>query len=714
MAIAAITAGAAALRLIDLGSVSPDPFYDAAVRSMALSLHNFFLGAFEPGGSVSIDKPPVDLWLQVASVKLLGFSSTTLKLPEAFAGIASVPLLFAAVRRMWSPAAGMAAAVGMAVLPVEVITARSDTMDAVMMVLLVLALLFVARAADDGSMPWLLAAAAALGLAFNVKLLESLVALPGIALFAYLGLPGRPARRLLKIGLAGLVYIAVSLSWLTATLLVPAGERPYAIGSSNGSAWNAAFVFNGTERLGGKSPEPQFTVYEAGHKYPVATQEERDHIPITPPSATRLLTRIGPLSGERLGMEVLVALLLGIPALLWGVLRPDDLDEVLDAEARALRSRRAPARKRRPPAAAGAGEGASAAQQGAAADHEGVPPASAAVAAAPAASPAAAEQQADAEPRSSGVAVAGPERDPLEPAEKNGRDRKPPAPRPPAEDPRERVMRLRRATAAGIGLWMLSGLVLFSDMARLHPRYVEGFTPAVAAMFGIGVAWAASPKGRWRLAFLVAALAASVFYAERLLYGRPGEWWLALAAAIAAIALALLARSSRESARGRWLLAPAGVLALTCVSVLMIPFGTDTRSIETHVTDAGYVGALPTEEQRLVSSYLRAHQGSAYYETASLSATQIGSLIVQDGRPILVLTTYGARVFTPVARLKQLIAQGKVRYAFLNSSCSRHGGPLNPACSEPAKWVREHGTDVSREAGLRKGGILWLLPGAKQ
>ena len=115
----------------------------------------------------------------------------------------------------------------------------------------------------------------------------------------------------------------------------PAGERPFAIGSSNGSAWNAAFVFNGTERLGGKSPEPQFTVYEPGHKYPVATQEERDHIPITPPSATRLLTRIGPLSGERLGMEVLVALLLGIPALLWGVLRPDDLDEVLDAEARA-------------------------------------------------------------------------------------------------------------------------------------------------------------------------------------------------------------------------------------------------------------------------------------------------------------------------------------------------------------------------------------------
>src|SRR5438445_7855151 len=136
-ALALITAAAAALRLIGIAHVSPDPFYDAAVRSMSISWHNFFFGAFEPGGSVSIDKPPIDLWLQVASVKLLGFSSTTLKLPEAFAGIASVPLLFYAVNRMWSATAGLAAATALAVLPVEVITSRSDTMDAVMMVLIV-------------------------------------------------------------------------------------------------------------------------------------------------------------------------------------------------------------------------------------------------------------------------------------------------------------------------------------------------------------------------------------------------------------------------------------------------------------------------------------------------------------------------------------------------------------------------------------------------
>src|SRR5207302_8988832 len=144
---------------------------------------------------------------------------------------------------------------------------------------------------------------------------ESIVALPALALTAYIGLSGPRPRRLLAVAGAGAVYVAVALSWLTATLLVPAHDRPYAIGSTNGSAWNAAFVFNGTERLGGKSPEPQFTVYVPGRRYPEATQSERDKIPIVPPSPTRLLARIGPLSGLRLGLELLAALLLGLPAL---------------------------------------------------------------------------------------------------------------------------------------------------------------------------------------------------------------------------------------------------------------------------------------------------------------------------------------------------------------------------------------------------------------
>jgi 4-amino-4-deoxy-L-arabinose transferase-like glycosyltransferase len=619
-AVALITLAALALRLVHIGRVSPDPFYDAAVRSMGLSWHNFFLGAFEPGGSLSIDKPPADLWLQVASVKILGFSSTTLKLPEVFAGTAAVPLLFATVRRIWSAPAGLAAAAALAVLPVEVITSRSDTMDGVMMALTLFALWLIVRASESGRGAWLLAAAAVLGVAFNVKLLESAIALPGLALFAYLALPGSQRRRLVQLLAAGAVYVAISLSWLTATLLVPAHDRPWAIGSTNGSAWNAAFVFNGTDRLGSKSPEPQFTVYKPGHHYPEATQSERDHIPIVPPSPTRLLARIGPLSGERLGLILLVAVLLGVPGLITG-----------------LRA--------------------------------------------------------------------------------------------------ERASRLVRGVVGGLALWTATGVVLFSHMARLHPRYVEAFTPAVAALLGIGVTWACSGGGRARLVALTAALAATVYYVERLLYGVTGVWWITAVAALGALVLALRMYTSSTTPPGPIFptgpapgaaappspgpppptpaLLSAATIALTLLAVLALPLRADFTAIENGVTDAGYVGALPREEQRLVSAYVRAHQGSARYELAAESATQIGSLIVQDARPLLVLTSYGTRVFTPVAKLRRLIASGEVRYAFLNSSCHRHAAAQNAACTAPVRWVREHGTDVSGQAGLSREGVLWLLSGAR-
>ncbi len=496
--LALITIAAAALRLIAIGKVETDPFYDAAVRSMGLSWHNFFFGAFEPGASVSIDKPPVDLWLQVATVKVLGFTSTTLKLPEALAGVAAVPLLFVAVRRMWSTTAGLAAAAALAVLPVDVITSRSDTMDGVMMLLIVLALLFVVRACETGRTRWLLAGAAVLGVAFDVKILESFVALPGLAVLALIGFPGTPRARALKLAAAAAVYVVVALAWLTGTLLAPAHDRPWAIGSTNGSAWNAVFVFNGTERLGGKSPEPQGTQYEPGHDYPTATQSQRDHIPIVPPSPTRLLSRIGPLSGERLGMELLVGLLLGIPALLLSVRRRRDRLDVDEDERE---------------------------------DDEGAPARS-----------------------------------------------------------------LRIAIAAGLLLWVLTGIVLFSHMVRLHPRYVEGLLPAVAATLGIGVAWASQPRGRLRPAALAITLAIVVYYGERLLYGTSPEWWITLVAALLALAAAALARAPVLPRALRRALAPIGVLVLTLCAVLAIAVGTDITAIDDHITDAGYVGALPVQE----------------------------------------------------------------------------------------------------------------------
>ena len=60
-------------------------YYAAAVKSMLMSWHNFFFASFDPAGFVSVDKPPLGLWVQALSARVLGFSGFSLLLPQALA-----------------------------------------------------------------------------------------------------------------------------------------------------------------------------------------------------------------------------------------------------------------------------------------------------------------------------------------------------------------------------------------------------------------------------------------------------------------------------------------------------------------------------------------------------------------------------------------------------------------------------------------------------
>src|SRR5580698_8239862 len=158
-----------------------------------------------------------------------------------------------------------------------------------------------------------------MGLAFNVKLFEALVGLPALALLAVLVCRERRWRRL---ALATGVFVVVSLSWLLVTLAF--SPRPYAIGSTDGSAWNAAFVFNGWDRITGASTQPALTAQLGASALRPANNSEaaRAAVPIGTPSLLRLFSHNGPLSGLRLGFVLLVALGLGVVALAWIAVRP--------------------------------------------------------------------------------------------------------------------------------------------------------------------------------------------------------------------------------------------------------------------------------------------------------------------------------------------------------------------------------------------------------
>ena len=243
---------AAVLRLAALGRVPTNPYYDAAVRSMGTSWAAFLSGAFEPGRCVAIDKPPVDLWLQVASTRLFGFDGVALLLPEALGGIALVAALMWLLSTLLGRAAALAGGLALAVAPSAVIVARSDTMDAVMAALAVAGAAVVARAARSGSRWPLVGAGVLLGLAFEVKLAEAL--LPVAAAGAVWWFAGPRARRprAVGLGLLGGAFVATALAWLVVVSVVPLHPRPWALGASDGSPWRAALVYNGTERLLGK------------------------------------------------------------------------------------------------------------------------------------------------------------------------------------------------------------------------------------------------------------------------------------------------------------------------------------------------------------------------------------------------------------------------------------------------------------------------------
>ncbi len=336
-ALALVTVVAGVLRLIALNNVPDNLFYDASVRSMTLSLHNFLYGAFDPSAATAIDKPPIDLWLQVAAVKLFGFNSVTLKLPEAIAGTAAVPLLYDLVRRLAGPLAGLCSAITLAILPTAVITARSDTMDSLMMLLLIAIAWLLVRSMQLHDRRLLLLAAALLGLDFNIKLFEALVAAPAFLLFVWLCWSGEPVlRRVRRLLAPAALFVAFALGWMVFVTLSPSHDRPWPIGSTNGSIWNSVFVFDGWDRIvkpaapasfstrtavapavhdAAAAPTAHAAAAPAAHAAAVTAAAASSHGVASKPGIFRLFQYSLVGYGTRLGTVLFAALAFGIVAL---------------------------------------------------------------------------------------------------------------------------------------------------------------------------------------------------------------------------------------------------------------------------------------------------------------------------------------------------------------------------------------------------------------
>src|ERR1700750_3206291 len=163
---AALLVGTAVLYLAGLSrSGWGNAFYAAAAQAGSQNWEAFFYGSSDAGNSITVDKPPASLWVMDLSVRLFGLSSWSILVPEALMGVATVGVLYLAVRRVTGPGPALLAGAAMALTPVAVLMFRFNNPDALLTLLLTIAAYALTRAVEKASLRWLLAVGALVGLA---------------------------------------------------------------------------------------------------------------------------------------------------------------------------------------------------------------------------------------------------------------------------------------------------------------------------------------------------------------------------------------------------------------------------------------------------------------------------------------------------------------------------------------------------------------------
>ncbi|UOO37868.1 glycosyltransferase family 39 protein [Oscillospiraceae bacterium CM] len=237
-------------------------YYAAAIKSMTENFKNFFFVSFDPAGLVSVDKPPLGLWVQAVFVLIFGYHGWAMLLPQALSATGSSLLLYALIKKYFGRVSGLIAALVFALTPAVVVAARNNTMDMQLIFVLLVAVWFLFKAIDTSKWRFLFICAVFVGLGFNIKMLQAYMILPAVVI-VYLVFAKEKFLKRLAAGVISLVIMAViSFAWVLAVDLTPAGERPYVGSSTNNTVVELIIGHNGTERLfgsgGGSRPSGAF------------------------------------------------------------------------------------------------------------------------------------------------------------------------------------------------------------------------------------------------------------------------------------------------------------------------------------------------------------------------------------------------------------------------------------------------------------------------
>ena len=230
-------------------------YYAAAVQAGTKSWKAFFFGSLDSSNFITVDKSPAFLWVMEISARLFGFNQWSVLVPQALEGVATVAIVYVAVRRWFGATAGLIAGAVVTLTPVAALMFRYNNPDALLVLLLTAGSYATLRAVEATSVRsstlWLVLGAALVGTGFLAKMLQAFVIVP-VLILVYL-VAGRPrlVTRLWQLTLAGVTLAIASGWWVAIVELWPAADRPYIGGSQDNSLLNLIFGYNGFGRITG-------------------------------------------------------------------------------------------------------------------------------------------------------------------------------------------------------------------------------------------------------------------------------------------------------------------------------------------------------------------------------------------------------------------------------------------------------------------------------
>ncbi|WP_309088466.1 glycosyltransferase family 39 protein [Domibacillus sp.] len=249
--LAAILALSAILNFYNIGASGSNSYYTAAVKSMTTNWKSFFYASLDSGNFITVDKPPVALWVQAISAKIFGVSDWSVLLPEAIAGVLSVFVLYTIVKPVFGMKTARWAGLVLAVTPIFVAVTRTNNTDAMLILTLLFAVWALMKSVQQKKFSWMLLSMVLIGIGFNIKMLQAYMVIPAFYLFYLIAAQHNWKKRIVHLVMATVVLLGVSVSYATAVQLTPEENRPYIGGSQTNSVLELAFGYNGIQRLTG-------------------------------------------------------------------------------------------------------------------------------------------------------------------------------------------------------------------------------------------------------------------------------------------------------------------------------------------------------------------------------------------------------------------------------------------------------------------------------